>query len=184
MHFRLPWRNNFFLRKKNGFRIPNFSHLKTVSTLMQGRPKRTAGGETRADGIRALLILETKRGLHKKWKKNGPFFFRSYGPKIRGIQKSKKKSFFGKKMENFGIRKTFFFLKNKIAPRRTKMHFALKKHFFNRNSNIKKAKVPTFCEILLNYFLTQSKRTALKKLYFSLQRMRRGFFFYRKGKPN
>ena len=34
---------------------------------MQGRPKRSAGGEARADGIRALLILETKRGLHKKY---------------------------------------------------------------------------------------------------------------------
>ena len=36
--------------------------LKKVSTLMQGRPKRSAGGEALADRIRALLIAVAKKG--------------------------------------------------------------------------------------------------------------------------
>ena len=39
------------------------------------------------------------------------------------------------------------------------MHFALKKPFFNRNSNKKKAKIPKISEILLNYFLAKIRKT-------------------------
>ena len=64
--------------------------------------------------------MVSEKGVQKK--------FRAFGPKIRGVQKLPKISFFG--LKNVKILESGFqkFLAQKfvIAPMRSKMHFALK----------------------------------------------------------
>jgi len=63
-----------------------------------------------------------------------------------------------------GIR-FFFSKKNIIAPKRAKMHFTLKEHFFNRNCNKKKQKITKISEILLNCFLAKTKKQHKKSFF-------------------
>ena len=107
---------------------------------------------------------------------------RASGPKIRGVQKSKKRVvFWHKKCENFRTRHPIFFSQKKFnPPRRPKRHFALKDTFpMETIVNKKTAKIPKISKILLSYF---SKKKSKKKIYKKNSRRRRRLFFFSIGK--
>ena len=117
---------------------------------------------------------------------------RASGPKIRGVQKSKKRSFFGiKNVKNFETRHQIFFSQKIFnPPMRPKRHFALKDTFPIETIGKKKknAKIPKISKNLLSYF-SKKKRKQKNRFFFSsapavprhlcffFRRLRRLFFF-------
>ena len=126
--------------------------------------------------------------------------FRASGPKIRGVQKSKKKVvFWHEKCEKFRTRHPIFFSQKIFKPpMRPKRHFALKDTFpMETIVNKKTAKISKISKILLSYF-SKKKKSKTKKIgkiyiyffsapaaaprHFFFRRLRRLFFFFSIGK--
>ena len=103
---------------------------------------RNGGGQT------CYFFMVAKK-IVKCRKKN-----RAYGPKIRGVQKSKKRSFFG--IQNVKISNPAsknFFSKNFQPTNAAEKALCTKRHFSNENhSKLKNAKNPKISKFLLSYF--------------------------------
>ena len=117
---------------------------------------------------------------------------RASGPKIRGVQKSKKKVvFWHKKCEKFRIRHP----KNFQPANAAEKSLCTKRHFSNGNHGKKTKpqkipKFPKFCKVIfqkkkknrIKKYIFFSSAPAAPRHHFFFRRLRRLFFFFSTGK--
>ena len=117
--------------------------------------------------------------------KNAEKKIRAFGPKIRGVPKSKKKVvFWHKKCEKFRIRHPiYFFSKNFQPTHAAEKALCTKRHFSHRNHSFmkKNAEIPKISKILLsNFFEKKVEKKIEKKIifFFSAPAAPRHHFFF------